>query len=455
MPEPLRAVASVSPPASVPPLVTLLQLGRRAREAESPETLGFVIVNETLQLSPYRQSALWTETGLGRVAAVSGLPQPDATAPYVQWLTALCRHLVKTQAAAGALTPQQLPEALQSEWDQWLPAQALWLPMRLDGGAMQGGGLLLARDEPWPAHELALLTELSHVYGHALAAFGARQGTHTRLLGWLRTGKARRRLLLGALLLCLVPVRLSVLAPAEVSPVEPFAVRAPLDGVIDRFEVKPNQPVKAGTPLFSLDTTALRTRLELARKAYDTAQEEYRQTAQIAVTSDKNRADVAMRRGKLQEKAVELGYTTEQFERVQVKAGRDGIAVFADANDWVGKAVTLGERILLVADPARVELTAWLPAGDRIDVKPGDTLKLYPQGSPLASFDARVLNVAYRAEVTPEGFLAYRMKAAFEPGQPMPRIGQLGTARLQGDWSPLIYVVLRRPLGSVRQWLGW
>jgi hypothetical protein len=140
---------------------------------------------------------------------------------------------------------------------------------------------------------------------------------------------------------------------------------------------------------------------------------------------------------------------------VQVKAERDGIAVFADANDWLGKAVAIGERVLLVADPAQVELTAYLPTADQIDVKPGDTLTLYPQGSPLSAHEARVTSVAYRAEPTPEGYPAYRVKAEFLPGEAPPRIGQLGTARLRGGWAPLAYVVLRRPLVAVRQWLGW
>ncbi len=435
------------------PLVALLQLGRRAREAPSPEVLGFVIVNESLQLLAYRQAALWTELGIGQVAALSGLPQVEPTAPYVQWLSALCRHLRRVQPQAGGVDAAALPAALREEWAHWLPPQALWLPLGREGEAAVGG-LLLARDEAGSDHELALLKELGHVYGHALAGFVPRRPWHQQLLGWLRSAKARRRLALAALLLCVLPVRLTVLAPAEVSPVEPFMVRAPLDGVIDRFDVRPNEAVQAGTPLFNLDTTMLRARMELARRAVDTAQEEYRQSAQLAVTSEKSRAETALRRGKLQEKAVEMDYTAAQFERVQVKADRSGIAVFADTNDWVGKAVTLGERVLLVADPAKVELTAWMPAADQLPVAPGDTLMLYPQGSPLSGFEARITSVAYRAEVTREGYLAYRLKAAFVPGPAMPRIGQLGTARLNGGWAPLIYVALRRPLAVVRQWVG-
>ena len=264
----------------------------------------------------------------------------------------------------------------------------------------------------------------------------------------------RRWLAVGALAVGLVPVRLTVLAQAEVVPQDPFLVRAPLDGVIDRFDVRPNQPVQSGTPLFSLDTTALRARMEMASKALDAAQEEYRQSAQLAVTSDKSRADIAERRGNLQERSVEMDYTARQLARVQVKAERAGIAVFADASDWVGKAVSVGERVLLVADPHRVELVAWLPAADALPVAAGDTLTLYPQGVVLGSYEATVTSVSYRTEMAHDGYLAYRVKAAFAPGK-APRLGQVGTARLHGGWAPLAYAVLRRPLGLARQWLGW
>ncbi|TXI25700.1 MAG: HlyD family efflux transporter periplasmic adaptor subunit [Roseateles sp.] len=441
-------------PERTAPLLTLLQLQRRAREASTPQALGFVAVNETLKLVAYRQAALWTTSGLGQVLAVSGPPQPDPQAPYIQWLARLCRHLMREAVPASEIEVPALPEALRADWPSWLPAHAAWLPLPAQDRPA-AAGLLLARETPWAPHELSLLAELAHAYGHALDALQPRRPWREGLSTLLRKGKTRRWLLAGLLLVCLCPIRLSALAQAEVVPLDPFVVRAPLDGVIDRFDIRPNQAVQPGTPLFSLDTAALRARLEVARKAMDTAQEEYRQSAQAAVTNDKTRAELVLRRGKVQEKSVELDYTAEQLDRVQVKAGRAGLAVFADANDWVGKAVALGERVLLVADPAKVELVAWMPAADRLPVSPGDTLTLHPQGAPLQSFDAQVQTVAYRAEPTRDGFMAYRIKASFPPGQPLPRIGQLGSARLYGGWAPLIYVALRRPLSTVRQWLGW
>src|ERR1700761_1284852 len=78
-------------------LATLLQLGRHVREAESPTVIGFIAVNETRQLFEYRQAALGRASVLGEafpgeVMAVSGLPQPDPQAPYVQWLRQVFRH---------------------------------------------------------------------------------------------------------------------------------------------------------------------------------------------------------------------------------------------------------------------------------------------------------------------------------------------------------------------------
>ncbi|KHJ61901.1 efflux RND transporter periplasmic adaptor subunit, partial [Burkholderia glumae] len=274
----------------------------------------------------------------------------------------------------------------------------------------------------------------------------------------LRPGRQQRRVLIGVAVACVIPIRLTVLAPAEVTPKDPFVVRSPLDGVIDRLYVKPNQVVQAGTPLLGLDATTLQSRYAVARKDYDTAQEEFRQTEQLAVTDDRTRLDMAERRGKLDQSRVELDYTARQLARVSVNAARSGVAVFSDPNEWTGKAVAVGEKILVLADPAHVEVTAWLPVADNIDVQPGTALTLYPKSSPLTSYDARIDSIAWRAEPTPEGVLAYRVRASFDAGDPGARqapLGAMGTARIRGPWVPAIYYVLRRPLTLARQWLGW
>ncbi len=473
-------------------LALLWQLAARAREADSEQTLGFTIVNETLALMPYRQAAWWRAPSHapGAVAAVSGLPQSDPGAPYVQWLGEMFRALAKgaAQEAGGAATsaatrppddgaaddPQKpaetsetvpaarpfaftsahLPADVAADWGAWWPMHALWVPV-VDRSGRSFGGVAFVRDNAWTHAEAVMLAELAQVWAHALGAFAPRATLAARARLLLRPGKARRRVLMGLGLLCVAPVPLTVLAPAEVTAKDPYVVRAPLDGVIERLYTQPNQRVAPGTPLFALDSTTLASRYAVANKNFDTAQEEYRQTAQLAVTEDKDRLDMALRKGKLDESQVELDYTAHELARVRVTATRAGVAVFADPNDWNGKAVAVGEKVMLLADPAHVELTAWLPVADNVDVTPGATLTLYPKSSPLSSYDARIDTVAYRAEPTPDGVLAYRVKATFSGDGARPVLGSMGTARIHGRWVPLAYYVLRRPLTTARQWLGW
>jgi hypothetical protein len=449
-------------------LALLWQLAARARSASSEATLGFTLVNETLSLIPYRQAAWWRGSAPGRVAAVSGLPQSDPNAPYVQWLGGLCKAMARGSVAGPEVPPVSQPHAftatdlqadfpqLAEEWGAWWPAQGLWLPLPgRDGQAL--GAMVFARDAEWTPTERVLLAELAQVWGHALEAFGPRPSWWERARKLLRPGRQQRWILLALVILCVIPIRLSVLAPAEVTPIDPFVVRAPLDGVIDHLYVQPNQQVQSGTPLLGLDSTTLKSRYAVARKDFDTAQEEYRQTAQLAVTDDRNRLEMADKKGKLDQSAVQLDYTAAQLARVQVKAARAGVAVFTDPNEWTGKAVAVGERILLLADPAHVELTAYVPVADNVDVKPGQAITLYPKSSPLASYEAVIDTVAYRAEPTPDGVLAYRVRASFSDadGNARPPLGAMGSARVRGPWVPLAYYLLRRPLTLARQWLGW
>lgn len=456
-------------------LALLWQLSARARMADNDAALAFTIVNETQALVPYRQAGWWRTGGAwpSAMAAVSGLPQCDPGAPYVQWLNAVCRTLARRQSQArddtraatrsdapGGVQPQaftasDLPPELAADWAEWWPANALWLPLADTRQEGMRGAVVFAREQPFGAEETALLAELASVWAHAFRALEPHASPFAHTLGKLRKGKLRKRVLLALALACLIPVPLSVLAPAEVTAKDPFVVRSPLDGVIDRLDVQPNQRVAPGTLLFSLDATTLASRNALARKNYDAAQEEYRQTAQLAVTDDKDRLDMALKKGKLEASEVELNYAAAQLARLRVTAARAGVAVFSDPNDWNGRAVSVGEKVMLLADPAQVELTAYLPVAENVGVKPGATLTLYPKSSPLVSYAARIDTMAYRAEPTSDGVLAYRIKAHFSGNAPPPALGTMGTARIHGRWVPLVYDLLRRPLAAARQWLGW
>lgn len=433
-------------------LTALLQLEKRVRSARLDE-FGFVAVNETLSLLRYRQALLWQCQPLSRVVALSGVAEVDRNAPYVVWAGRLCRHieglkLTEVQEFRAA----DVPEALRAEWSEWFPEYLVWLPL---GETL--GALVIGREEPLAEGDAVLLSWLSDGYGHAWRALLARRGLRS---GMGPIGKRRKQLILVVALLAIVaagfiPVRQSVLAPAEIIPRDPAVIRAPLEGVVLDVLVKPNETVAAGQPLFTLDPRRLRNQLEVSSRALEAADAELRQARQFAVVDQKARATLPLLQGKVDQQQAEVSYLEEQLERTEVIAPRAGLAVFDDPNDWLGRPVAIGERVMLVADPAKAEVEARLPVADAIGLELGGPVRLFLNIAPERPHDASLTYVSYQAQKSADGVLSYRVKAEMLPSEAVPRIGLKGTAKLYGAEVPLAYSIFRRPLSAARQWLGW
>lgn len=452
------------------PLVALLELARQARQAGSAAELRFMAVNDSHRVAPYRQGALWL-SGLG-VQALSGVVQVEANAPYALWLDQVCAVLHAQVSVARPVSAADLPPELAAQWQEWLPAQALWLPLALtptDTAAAQAGasgGLLLARELPWTPQETALLAEWIDVWRHAWRALfrppaWSWRAWRSRLLAWLRLAPGKRwwqhppvRWLGLPLLLACLPVHLTVLAPGELVPARPAVIRSPLEGVIDTFHVQPNQRVSKGQPLFGFDEALIQSRLEVTRQTLATAETEYRQTAQQALSDARFKAQLAVLTGKIEEKRAEASYVAEQLSRARVLAPQDGIALLDDPSEWIGRPVAVGERIMRIAAPADVEVEAWVPVADAIALDDGASVRLYLNASPMSPVSARLRYLAHDAVQRPDGSYAYRLRAELE-GSTSHRVGLKGTAKLQGRWVPLGYWVLRRPLASLRSAIGW
>lgn len=433
-------------------LTALLQLEKRARAA-GLEELGFVMVNETMGLLRYRQALLWQREPARRIVAVSGVAAADPHAPYVVWAGRLCAHL-------GGLGPGELrefgpgdvPDAIGKEWGEWLPPHLVWVPL---GGML--GALVLAREEPLGEGDKALLTYLADAYGHAWRARLARRSLRERAA---HAGGRRRRLLLAALAAAVVaagflPVRQSVLAPAEIIPRDPAVIRAPLEGVVYNVLVKPNEEVSDGQVLFTLDPRRLRNQLEVSTRTLEAADAELRQARQSAVMDQKVRATLPSLQGKVEQQQAEVNYLKDQLARIEVRSAQAGLAVFDDPNDWLGRPVAIGERVMLVADPAKVEVEVRLPVADAIDLEIGSPVRLFLNIDPERARDAVLTFASYQPQKGADGVLSYRVKAMLDAGEPLPRIGLKGTAKLYGVEVPLAYSILRRPISAARQWLGF
>lgn len=422
-----------------------LGLQRQARQAASSEQLAYAMVNDGQALFGFRHAALLIA---GKVQALTGISVVEANAPFVAFVERAAARLQAAGVAgqAGAVEPSLLDAQTLADWQALSAGQAFWLPLHSRQGEAFGG-LWLAREQPFNAAEQALLVQLGETYAHAWQALNPVRPWRLR---WPR----RRLLAVLALasLVLLVPVRQSVLAPAEVVPRGGWVVAAPLDGVVAEFLVKPNQTVAAGDLLVRFEATTLKAQADVAARALGVAEAELKASTQRAFSDADSSARLDLLAARVEQKRAELDYARQLLARSEIRAERGGIAVFADAERWTGKPVQTGERLMQLADPTQAELRLELPVGDAIALQPGAEVALFLDSDPLHRHLAQLERAAYEAQASAAGQLAYRLDAAFVEGPP--RIGLRGTAKLYGERAPLAYYLLRRPLAAVRQGLG-
>ncbi|MEQ8964466.1 MAG: HlyD family efflux transporter periplasmic adaptor subunit, partial [Azospirillaceae bacterium] len=246
----------------------------------------------------------------------------------------------------------------------------------------------------------------------------------------------------------------SARAPAGVVPHEPAVVAAPLAGVISEVVVEPNESVAPGDLLFVYDDTELRSARAVAERTLAIAEAELQRARQGAFDDREQGARLAVLEARRALRAAELDTAEARLARVRVTADRAGVAVFADSREWTGRPVSVGERVMTIADPDSVRLRADLPATESIVLAEGADVTFFLDAAPLAPREAVVTAAAYEAAPTAEGTLAYRVEARFADAGAPPRLGLRGTARITGSTVPLAFYLFRRPIAWARGTLG-
>lgn len=425
-----------------------LDVERQARAAATSEELAYCIVNDSQPLFGFRHAALIIN---GRVRAVTGVTQPAPHAPFVAFIERAC---IQLQAAdkdrfkqCSVIEATQLDEQSRSDWQTLSAPEALWLPLN-DRQGKPFGAVWLAREQPWHNADRVLAEQLGDAFSHAWLALEPQTARwRPRRTSW----KIVVPLLL--ILACLfIPVRQSVLAPAEVVPYQGRVVAAPLDGVIQSFVVQPNQSVHQGDVLVRFDDTTLKAQADVAERALNVAEAEYRASSQRAFQDADSKARLDFLAAQVAQKRAERDYATALLGRAEIRADRDGIAVFADANRWAGKPVRTGERLMELADPMLATLRIELDVGDAIQLQQNAPITLFLDSDPLTPHAAQLERIAYESEQTPAGNLAYRLDGRLINAPP--RIGLRGTAKLSGEYVPLAVYLFRRPLAVIRQAIG-
>jgi multidrug efflux pump subunit AcrA (membrane-fusion protein) len=355
-----------------------------------------------------------------------------------------------TKEQPTVITEELLPESLRSGWRDFVKGHVFWCPLQHPDETVLGAWWF-ERDFPWQENDVAIVHRLAGSYAYAWKALSKKEQS------WAKTIKKPTWWLVPVALIaafCL-PIRISSVAPVKVMAKDPVVVSAPIDGVIAEVLVHPNQNVQAGTALFRYEDTALRNQFLVAEKQLTVARAEHSQSIQAGFGDPQRKAEVPLKEAEVDLRQTELQYAKEMLDQVEVIAPQAGLLLYSDKSDWIGRPVTVGERIMEIADPKQIELRIDLPVADAIVLKEGAEAVIFLNALALESFPATVVHASYHAEVLPGDVLAYRVTAQLATPDPRIRLGWQGTAKVYGEQGPLAYLLLRRPITALRQWIGW
>lgn len=438
---------------------TFDRLMTRAGEAETQAALFFCISSDSHALLPYRAALVFEINGdIPQFACQSGLTSVDRRGAYGSWCEQVAKALLPLIGQGGPVSMQQVSATLHAAWQEYWPEVVYAYLLAGSNGQPLALAIYIA-DQPWAATNITMFATLHRAYGLYL------QGLRSRGRRWLgsgtragsrpgRTGKwLFASVLLVALVLC-VPVRQFVVAPAEIISLDAVAVTSPVEGIVAELVAKPNQTIKKGDVLVRLDDTTIRSRLDSARQALEVARAEYLAGAHRAFLASDKTSETGVLRGRISERLAEVAYLQEQLGMQQIRALRDGVAVYGQESDWIGKPVAAGQRIMDLADAAQVGIQAWVPVADAINLDSGAPFTFLLHADPLNPIQALIEQASYQAVRSPDGVAAYRLRARLAVSRQTLRLGLRGSAKIDGQSVPLAYFLMRRPLSVARQWLG-
>jgi hypothetical protein len=441
-------------------VASLLSFEQQLREAQDLAQLSHTVVNQTHQCLPYMQAVLLASDGLRGLepVAASDIPTVDFTAPFFAWVERLAKHLLEKQQdrSPRSVLTTNIPEDLRQEWQEMAPGQLLWMPLHSPSGNDHSTTvLMLFRRDPWEENDRQLATHLAGSIGHALFALRRCRWSY-RLLKILR----QRRLLFAVLALLFglmwLPVRITALAPVEVIARDPQVITAAIDGAVREVMVMPNQWIEKGELLVQLEDTELSASYEVAERTLLMAKAELKTVQQSGFVDVTQKSKLSELEAAVRLRQAEVDQARLRLKKTRIIAPAQGIAILGDPNEWKGKPVRVGERIMLLADQDSVELKIMLPVKDSIALQPDALVKVYFDNDPLNAGQGHVVQAGYDPQPTPDEQLAYRLVARLdETSKTSPRIGLRGTAKVYGERVRLFFYLFRRPITALRQQLGW
>ncbi len=437
-------------------LTTLLSLQHAIQEINSIKEFSYFVTNKTHQLIDYEVATLWEFTAFGKVNVLALSENSQQNSTQQIWLTNLIKYYTShKKKQIFAIHKNELPEALSHTWPQSMPEQLLYCPFYRKNVELIGG-LLIGRRMPWQKKDEQLLTWLTKTYAFCWHYLNNKRRVKKKsplLSRYQRCIFAS--IIIAVVAIMFFPITQTVLTPAHIVAKNPAIIPAPMEGIIDEMYVKPNQSVSKGQPLFTMDTTELENANFKEEKILQIIHSKYLKAVQKGFKNRESRNEINVLKAQMNKHQVEIDYNKSRLMRASQVAPIDGVAIFGDTQELIGKPLQTGEKVMLLANPNRTGLEIWLPVTEAINIKVGAPIKLYSNKAPLNPIKGKIIQINYQALLSNQNILAYRLLATLDKHESDLPIGTQGTAKLYGKKISLFFYLFDRPLIILRQRTGW
>jgi hypothetical protein len=442
------------------PLATINKLIIKALEARNTQSFLFVVVNDTYQLMKYDQAIVWRiQKDKVKMLAISGQTTVNAFSEMHLTLTDIV-DAIKDKGTAQMIDGEKLSQ-YQDKWETYQKQNqtgVLWLPIYSDKKLVLGLWLekwnVTKQEEPDPK-------TMSLLQDYLLKGYGAAWSKHTSKFG-LGKMKAQRILkfwlLLGVVLLVLVSfirVPLRIAAPCEVIPKEPYIVTAPLEGVISEIVVHPGDRVNKGEPLVKYDARVPQRELNIVEKEMEIAKAKLSKSETGGIRDPQVLQDLEINRLQLERAKVSYNYQKQRFDLLTIDAPVAGIVVIESPDEWRGRPVQVGEKIMTIIDLASTKVKMWVPADDNIEFNKEASIRIFLNANPAITFTAKLDYISSEVVLSDTNVPSFIAEAEWEHADSATiKPGSKGTAILSGEKVSLFYYVARKPFAYLRRKLG-
>ncbi len=436
----------------------LIGIQKDTLHAGSVDALGFIAANKIHTLISYRQVVFWVgNCSSPELTTVSGNATIDQKGQYANWIRRTIKKYTANNAVnLHALNFENIDERDKADWQQFGLSNVTIIIFKTDTeGSL--GGVWIEHDKPYTDAEITIWHELQGTFSAALALQNLRtsRSLFFRISNVLniRTGKYKYYILAVCLALMFFPVRLSITAPAEIISSDPGIVAPVYDGVVKDILVEPGDEVKKYDPLVIMDDQSLMAEKRATEEDLRVARAKLSRLKREALLEPEKKIELQRIQSEISLKQIEYDYATQKLQRSVLRSPKNGVAVFSDAQSIIGKPIPTGQSIMQVASLADAELFIRIPVQSMLRIDDDVPVEFYMNVAPLETLEGRILSMGYQASADADGLLTYKVRASLPEGY-SPRIGWKGTAKVYGEWSVLIYAVLRRPLISLRDITG-